>query len=527
MGRNSAIVDHSATELARYTWSFPGSPVRVKLRLAVVERLQKPDAESDGVLLGKTAGQTTEIDDFQPLPGAQPPSADAVAVAVATAAAARVMGYYRITREPALRLNESDLKLMESVFPARHQVFLLIQQTESGPANATFFFWEEGRICGDFPFLEFPLDAELLATAEQHRTETLQKKLTEQAGRRDREPDVHEEPPPRPKVTAKVLFWGFAGALVVFLCLTAVLAVKWLPEKYWPNRAVTPGALPAAALREAFFGLQAERQNADLKLTWNRESSVVLSATSGVLAIDDGGSTRKIILDPLQVRSGSILYAPLTDQVQMQLSVLTPQGTISESVLVIVPKAGAPKLHMVAQQLSPMVQIEDERQPAGNTPAVPLKPFTAPEITENAPIPAAMNQPPPPSVRPETMAALPAALRPRLTPVPPPLTAAPGSATAVSRQPVYYGPEVLSKMIPPFPSYLRTAVMKTTAIEIKVSIDANGKVVKAEPVLHTAGHPALVAAATNAARLWKFKPAHKDQEPISSELVLQFLFRVP
>jgi hypothetical protein len=36
-----------------------------------------------------------------------------------------------------------------------------------------------------------------------------------------------------------------------------------------------------------------------------------------------------------------------------------------------------------------------------------------------------------------------------------------------------------------------------------------------------------VAAATNAARLWRFKAARKGTEPIPSELVLQFLFRPP
>ena len=531
--------------LTSYTWSFPGSPVRVQLRLAVVERLQELDSEGGGLLLGKAGGQTTEVHDFQPMATAQPA---AVAAAVESAGAARAVGYYRITREPALRLSDSDLKLVEAVFPARHQVFLLIQRVEPGPANATFFFWDEGRMCGDFPFLEFPLDAALLASAEQDRVESLHKALA-RTERRDTEPAVAHEPPPRRRTSARTLLWTLVAALVVCVFLAAAVAVKGLPAKYWARQAQTARNVPpAAGPQEALFGLQAERQNGDLKLTWNRESPVVLNATSGVLAIEDGGISRKITLDPMQVRSASILYAPTTDQVQMQLSVLTPQGTITESVLVILAKTGVPKVQMVAQKMVPADRTAEAGPPVGTAEqAPPLKAFTLPPPTVNAPASPPISGPPP-AVRPAATAPLPAALSPRLVPAPSPPVSAPTTTSApppahetaalpaTERQtpppaakpansPMYYGPEVASKVIPPFPPYLRSMVVKPTMVEIRVSIDVAGKVVKAEPASVESLPPALVAAAANAARLWRFKPARKGTEPIPSEMVLQFLFR--
>jgi protein TonB len=521
--------------------------VQVQLTLAVVERLQERDFEGEGLLLGKAVGQVTEIHDFVAMSSAEPVSAAGMTAAIQASSATRAVGYYRITREPTLRLSETDLKLMEAHFPARHQVFLLIQRTESNPANATFFFWDEGRMCGDFPFLEFPLEAALLAAAERHRVETLHRKIAAQAETPDTEPAVNHGPRPWLRVTTRALFWGLAAALVVCLCLAGVVAARWLSEKYWP-RLAAPGASPAAA-REVYFGLQAERQNGDLKLTWNRESPVVLNATSGVLVIEDGGSSRKITLDPMQVRSGSILYAPATDQVQMQLSVLTTQGTISESVLVLLPRGSAPKLQIVAQRVVPASEAAETRPPFGDTQqTTPLKAFTAPPPIQPAPSSPQISGPPPP-VRPAVTGTLPAGLTPRLAPAtPPPVTAPkttdatqpPASNTAAvpatntpaqqppakpAGQPMYYGPEVASKVVPPFPPYLRSMVVKPTTVEISVSIDAAGKVVKAEPV--TSGPPPLIAVAANAARLWRFKPARKGTEPIPSEMVLQFLFRPP
>jgi TonB family protein len=61
-------------------------------------------------------------------------------------------------------------------------------------------------------------------------------------------------------------------------------------------------------------------------------------------------------------------------------------------------------------------------------------------------------------------------------------------------------------------------------IEVKVTIDKNGKVSKAEAIPQKTVNQFLVNSAVSAARLWRFQPALRDNEPVSSESVLQFLF---
>jgi hypothetical protein len=59
-------------------------------------------------------------------------------------------------------------------------------------------------------------------------------------------------------------------------------------------------------------------------------------------------------------------------------------------------------------------------------------------------------------------------------------------------------------------------------VEIKVFIDANGKVRKTEPL--TQASPVLITAARSAAILWAFQPARRQGLNVSSEMVLRFRF---
>jgi hypothetical protein len=89
-------------------------------------------------------------------------------------------------------------------------------------------------------------------------------------------------------------------------------------------------------------GLRARRENADVNITWNRQSPVIQAATSGVLTIKDGTATRAIPLDAFQVRQSSVMYAPSSEQVSIQLSITTPVSTVIESVMLLLPQEGSP-----------------------------------------------------------------------------------------------------------------------------------------------------------------------------------------
>ncbi len=144
-----------------YAWSFPGAPVRVRLRLgALEERRKEIAAPGTGILLGRAAGdRTTEVIGLLP---AQNGDIGALAAVLGD----RVAGYYRISSGEPLALNEADLALAGRCFSRPHQVFLRAELQKCGFPTATFFFRRGERLEGDFPVLEFPFDPAVLCSAE-------------------------------------------------------------------------------------------------------------------------------------------------------------------------------------------------------------------------------------------------------------------------------------------------------------------------------------------------------------------------
>src|ERR1700735_2261669 len=92
----------------------------------------------------------------------------------------------------------------------------------------------------------------------------------------------------------------------------------------------SPPALPDTSDLE----LKIEQSGTAWRLSWNPDSSVMLSATKGRLAIDDGPLHKSLELDPSDMRGGNIVYTPATDDVVFELELDTPDSPtpVSESV---------------------------------------------------------------------------------------------------------------------------------------------------------------------------------------------------
>jgi protein TonB len=80
------------------------------------------------------------------------------------------------------------------------------------------------------------------------------------------------------------------------------------------------------------------------------------------------------------------------------------------------------------------------------------------------------------------------------------------------------------RMIPALPSALRGAIWKATVVDVDVSVDTAGNVVKAEAVSKSSLNPLLRDAAVQAARRWKFQPAQFDGHAVPANIVVQFSF---
>ena len=506
-----------APEAEFYTWSFPGSPVRIRLDLAVVKsfsaRLRHGAAAAEcGVLIGSVEGSTTVISGTQPI--AQPAVADA-ARAIASVGA-KAVGYYRLTEEDSLRLNESDLALAEALFRDPHQVFLLVHRGGAGPASATFYFRDNGLLNGDFPFLEFPFDAALLAQAEKHRAEMAQRRIEQPAAPIVAAPPKPAAPAPGRPVSWKPIVWTFVTASL----LLAAGGVLWRTRTAFSNAPAAPASAPATAEHSAqsAIGLQVLRQNEDFKVTWDRGSALVANANSGVLSIQDGNTQRVIPLSAGQVREGSIVYSPMSDRVQMWLTISGTGNTAIESVIVVNPRIGAP------QTAPPPRTVAQPQEAERVEPKILyLKRFTAPQGKQLRPgsQTAALDEPPRLAAA-VAVAAVPAPLlRPALPAFP---SAAPSSKPIQNSSP-YSPPVAIRQVTPTSPVSFEALVLRPQSVEVLVSIDTNGKVVKAEPSPEKGVHQLVVHAAVAAARQWRFRPARRGDQPVPSEMVLRFNFK--
>lgn len=276
----------------------------------------------------------------------------------------------------------------------------------------------------DASFPESPLDSSRLAIEERARVQSSPQATTEQP---DAVPPPATDDHQRKHSVLKTAGWLIFALLVLALGISiSIPSIRERGSRIWS--AIWHPPTPAAPSSRIPLGLQAERQGGDLKLTWNRQSAAVLSATSGVLSIEDGNAGRKIQLDPGQLRTGSIFYAPTSGQIQMQLTVSAPQETTSESVLVILPETGARQVQILPRTEIPAATIADAKLPNAAQPRRPSKPFTLPaepRHSETAGSLVPVNEPPDLSVKTDPAALIPLGLGRPVVPPPQPAPAQP------------------------------------------------------------------------------------------------------
>lgn len=540
---------YALTDPSQYVWWFPGSPVKVHVDLRVITELQERLRDTglgmaeSGLLFGRVLEGATEILEFRPASSLSVP--EMIAEFAAERGKRLLVGYYRTEYGETLRLNEDDLSLFKTFFGKPYHVFLLIQPNAFAAPNATFFFYRGDQKVSEFPFLEFPLDASLLATEERDRISRCQQ-ATEPAA------PVERSLPPHP-VNARPrsrFFWKTAvGMLVVVLLSVAVWvgapAVRERSSRLWTALSSTIGKpqpaaqppLPATSNLGPHIGLQVKTQNRDLELTWDHESAAVAAATSGLISIEDGSVKRLIPLDMLQLRGESILYSPKSDQVLIQLMVTAPTGVATESVRVI--RADSTPTYRVAASSPPHDAVVPRPNPSESDRQVQAsRPFTAPPITRHAPSPITLEEPPALAISPDRPASLVASLSGPQILAPPQPTLGPATPAAPVRQgspavPIgtekpaaaaYHPPVPLREVAPTFPFELRSLSLKPTVVAVRVTIDKNGKVQKVEPLPQGNIHRLFIMEAVHAAQLWKFQPARRGDEPVPSESVLRFTF---
>jgi hypothetical protein len=350
-----------------FVWQVPGQPVVVHLSIDVVDRMgadimrgfglvPKRGAEVGGVLIGTVTPDNTRdspggdistirIDDFEPVPCtyARGPSYLLTGAErelfeeVCQRRGAEAVGYYRSHTRDGLALQPEDLHLLERHF----QLALLVKPFATKPGVAGFFVRENGAFPAATP-LEFPFRRwEMTGEEPPRRTPMQERKRKEREPEKtqaERTQEVGQAPPvsaiapqpyyrifsmepaeppkelpepPGPK--SRTGMWMVAS--FVFLLLGVLLG-------YEASRITAPqrGASDFA------MSLAAERTGENLTVRWNPTARAVLSASNGVLEIDDGGETKHVELDRSNLSNGSVVYHNMSERVHFRLVVYLGSG---------------------------------------------------------------------------------------------------------------------------------------------------------------------------------------------------------
>lgn len=299
------------------------------------------------------------------------------------------------------------------------------------------------------------------------------------------------------------------------------------------------------------LSLRAERTSGGMLLTWNRDLPVIQGATKVVLSISDGDRHENIQLDPNQVRTGSILYPPMTGDVSFQMEVTDPNQakTTSESLRVLDPRPSplddpAAK-QAAAKETSPAKPAVTDPAPAPTEeakaveetaaahPAAALKPFNTASLAQRLRPASTSDVPLSPTDLPDapvigrasapTSASLPGIEISQPAAPAPPRPAAPSassSAAVLKTGGQLVQAKVISRVDPEYPKLARQAGA-SGVVELEATISADGKV-KNPRVVH--GNSMLQKAAIDAVLQWHYQPAMLNGKPVESPVEIKLNF---
>lgn len=570
----------------------------------------RPESETGGILRGDMAQQGSQwvvmVDAVRPVaieyqygPTYRLSAADKQQfreLAHAGDFGSRPIGWYRTNTRPDKDIDEADRQIGQTFFGVNQSIFLLCEPTAGRGIHATCVVILPRRTEVAFSF----------ELGEFSQLESLAGALApEQSGFGDATlapPPFGAAPVPAP---ARIPDAAVASAapspvaraalgsplarrnLKIAAAVAAAAVVFWYargrvfspsePGQALPGQAVSgqaaaraeavPGSaasLPVASDAPS-LGLRAEYQGNSLLLGWDRSAPAIAAASSGSVTIADGNLTRVIRLTPRDLRTGSILYKPSADDIDVEFDIVGPSGTTgSQSIRII--GAAPPTFRSDARS-----DLRSDARPV--SPASP-PPRAAPQVIPHAapPTRAVTQFQPPPQARPQPRsiatsdAPLITQARPEtgtillpstvmLPPGPAAATPAPaahpvqrapqtaaqaaasGSVAAgnAARPPVrttnFQPAVVIRSAQPPFPlnpGLPPDSLDRPIEVKVEIRIDSKGRVMSTRMAADNRPNVAAFAAgALGAARSWLFRPAMLDGKPIDSTMIVTFRYTKP
>jgi hypothetical protein len=250
---------------------------------------------------------------------------------------AYAVGFFRSHTREGMSLAREDIELLDEYFSSPTHVALLIKPYGTKVSLAGFFIRENGTFPEITP-LEFPFRRRELAGDEPPPHRSMVERRPRQRGAADtpREENSQREPVPQPMGTL------FGVPLDGLNDSTEPADPVTLPSKARPKSAIwvplsfvfllfgvalgmmialTRGVGPRADGQDFSLGLTVTKADDDLSVRWDRQAPAIRSAQHGVLEIEDGGYTKPVELDTVQLQSGSIIYRNSSNTVRFRLMV--------------------------------------------------------------------------------------------------------------------------------------------------------------------------------------------------------------
>jgi hypothetical protein len=230
-----------------------------------------------------------------------------------------------------MELTADDVRVLETHFASPDAVMLLIRPHSTKPSVAGFVVPVDGQfVKGSAPSGEFPFR---------------RRELEEMMGVEPAPPEPHipyrpfamPEPPGQPKATTPVasapataaapihtnrrVLWSWVPLSTMFLVIGILLGI----EATW--------SLQRAPADPYNLKLSLSRNANALTLSWDRSAPAIQAARRGTLLIEDGPVTIPRDLEAAELRTGSIVYTPITNKIHFRLQVFpSDRDSLTETI---------------------------------------------------------------------------------------------------------------------------------------------------------------------------------------------------
>lgn len=244
------------------------------------------------------------------------------------------LGLFVSHTKAGLSLTDEDLELYNRFFPEPWQIALVLHPQKGAHTHAGFFVRElDGMVRRERSYREFVIEGvrEVKVERPASPSEPARPEI-EEPQTTPRPTQSRLLPPPIPPRSNRLPI----AAAVLAVILVALVGVPKLLRSSQP-----PKPLEAVNLRLL-------DDQGHLQIEWDRNSPLIQAADRAILEITDAGKVSPVELDAPSIRQGRILYARLSSDVTVRL---TLQQGGKETWKELARSFGAPVPHQESQEL--------------------------------------------------------------------------------------------------------------------------------------------------------------------------------